>query len=74
MDDDDQFETGLDESGRLRLYTTCPAGHPTIQALTPVEWRDQLASRSVQFECLFCGTKWLASAMQRAAIAGELEP
>ena len=71
---DDQFEGVLDESGRLRLYTICPAGHPTIQAFTPTEWRDGLALASLRFECLYCGARWTPTAIQCGAILAELEP
>ena len=73
MTDDDQFDTSLDESGRLRLYTTCPVGHPTIQAFTPMEWREGLASEALVFQCLYCAARWKPPAMQRSAIASELE-
>ena len=74
MTDDDQFDSAVDESGRLRLYTTCPAGHPSIQVFTPTEWRDGLVAQSLFFECLFCGAKWMPTAIQRGAILGEIEP
>ncbi len=70
---DDQFEDTLDDSGRLRLYTTCPMGHPTIQAFTPGEWRARLPTESFVFECLYCGAKWTPSPMQRGAILSALQ-
>jgi len=63
---DDQFEDTLDESGRVRLHTTCPAGHPTIQAFRPDELRDGLDADTLRFECLYCGAKWAPSMAQRA--------
>jgi hypothetical protein len=74
MADDDQFEDALDESGRLRLYTACPAGHPTIQAFTPGEWREGLAMATIRFECFYCGARWTPSTIQCGAILAELEP
>jgi hypothetical protein len=74
MTDDDQFEGMLDESGRVRLHTTCPSGHPTIQAFTWTEWRDGLAADTLSFECLFCHARWKPSTMQRAAILAGFEP
>ena len=70
--DDDQFEDMLDDSGRWRLYTTCPAGHSTIQAFTPAEWQEGLRSESLRFECLYCGARWAPSALQRGVIAKEI--
>jgi hypothetical protein len=74
MTGDDLFEGAVDESGRVRLHTTCPAGHPTIQAFTWPEWQGGLANDSLTFECLFCGAKWKPTLMQRSAILGEMEP
>jgi hypothetical protein len=73
MADDDQFEVGLDESGRYRLYTACPSGHPTIQAFTPGEWRDGLITGTLRFECLYCGARWEPTATVRGMIQSELE-
>ena len=74
MTGDDEFEGVVDESGRVRLHTTCPAGHPTIQAFTWSEWQNGLTTDSLQFECLYCGAKWKPTTMQRGAILEELEP
>jgi hypothetical protein len=71
--DDDQFEGMVDESGRVRLHTTCPHGHPTIQAFTWSEWRDGLSRELLTFECLYCGTRWKPSTMQRQAILDEFD-
>jgi hypothetical protein len=71
MTDDDQFEDTLDESGRVRLHTTCPVGHPTIQAFTPVELQDRLDTDTLTFECLYCGATWAPSASQRALMLGD---
>ena len=72
--DEDQFESALDDSGRLRLYTSCPAGHQTIQVFTPAEWRDGLSAQALVFECLYCGARWAPTAIQRGAILAEIEP
>jgi hypothetical protein len=72
MIDDDQFEDTLDESGRVRLHTTCPAGHPTIQAFRPDELQKGLNADTLMFECLYCGAKWAPTASQRALMLGDV--
>ena len=62
---DDHFEDTLDESGRVRLHTTCPAGHPTIQAFRPDELQHAVDADTLRFECLYCGARWAPSASQR---------
>ncbi len=71
--DDDLFEQTEDESGRLRLHTACPAGHPTIQARTSVEWQNGLRAQSLTFECLWCGDTWTPNAAQCAMILDDVE-
>lgn len=73
MPDDDLFDDTVDESGRMRFHTVCPAGHPTIQALSLRELQDGLANESLAFECLYCGVRWSASTWQRTLIQSELE-
>jgi hypothetical protein len=68
MDDEDVFEDMLDESGRLRFHTTCPSGHPTIQAFTPRELQDAASSDGLMFQCLYCGERWRPSGLQLAAL------
>jgi hypothetical protein len=68
---DDVFDDVEDESGRVRLHTACPSGHPTIQAFTPVELQDGLNANTLTFECLYCGAKWAPSASQRALMLGD---
>jgi hypothetical protein len=70
MNGDDQFEDTLDESGRVRLHTTCPSGHPTIQAFRPAELQDRLDADRLTFECLYCGAKWRPTASQRELLRG----
>ena len=73
MTDSDQFEDTLDESGRVRLHTTCPSGHPTIQAFRPEELESGLHADTLRFECLYCGVRWAPSVSQRALMLGDTD-
>ena len=73
MTDDDVFDDAEDESGRVRFHTTCPAGHPTIQAFRPAELLAALDADTPAFECLYCGAKWAPTASQRALMRGDAE-
>lgn len=68
----DEFDSTLDDSGRMHFHTMCPSGHATIQAFTPFEWRDGLLADRLTFECLYCHARWTPTAMQRAMVLGEL--
>jgi hypothetical protein len=72
-DFDDVFDDTEDDSGRLRLHTTCPSGHPTIQAFRPHELQDGLDGDTLRFECLYCGARWAPSASQRARLLGNFD-
>ena len=73
MDEDDVFDDTLDDSGRVRLHTLCPAGHPTIQALTPRELQDGVLGDSLTFQCLYCGTRWAPTASQLSTLRSDFE-
>ena len=70
---DDEFDNALDDSGRVRFHTTCPAGHPTIQPFTPRELQDGMRAESLTFECLYCGATWAPSAAQRALMLRDID-
>lgn len=69
---EDEFEGMLDDAGRVHFHTECPQGHATIQAFTPEEWRAGLDADRLTFECLYCGERWRPTAVQRAAILGQV--